>query len=157
MHFQFVDFNRMKSKHYWYQCYEKITYPQKNVIEIFRLYHHMYENNKAIIPIPQEWIFDYKKLDIDILSVCKQDMLYWDKQVLDYFDQYGTDLFRHLNIWDADWGNIAQKWRYPCPQKYKDPRKIWEKAINIWLKKTQNYQSNIWIQRIDRLFKLIYH
>lgn len=156
LHFQYVDWNRMKCKHYWYQCFElinKVNHP----VDIFRKYHHMYAVDKSKIkPLPQEWIDDYRDKGIDITSVYKQSMLYWEKQVLDYMDQYGVPYFSHLDIWTVSWVEIARKWNYPNPEKYGDPRNKWEKVINKWLIKTQIYQYCFFVRKIDTVLKIVY-
>ena len=55
LHFQFVDWNRMRSKHIWYQCFERINFPQKSTIDIYRTYHWMYNPNIQYKSIPKEW------------------------------------------------------------------------------------------------------
>ena len=156
LHFQYTHWNRMATKHRWYQCFElveKVNTP----IAVFRRYHHMYEiNNSQLKPIPQKWIDDYSKQGIDITSVFHQVMLFWEKAVLDYMDKYDTRFFAHLNIWDANWTYIAKKWNYPNPEKYKDPRKKWEKKVNNWLFKTQKIKHKYIIQKIESILKRIY-
>jgi hypothetical protein len=42
LHFQYLAWERMLSKHRWYQAWEWSVYRQRSAIEIFREYHHMY-------------------------------------------------------------------------------------------------------------------
>jgi glycosyltransferase involved in cell wall biosynthesis len=156
LHFQFTDMQRMKQKHYWYQCFESIN-KINNPIDIFRIYHHMYAIDKStLIPVPQKWIEGYANLNIDITSIHQQNMLYWEKQILDYMNDYGVNYFKHLNIWDMDWVTVAEKWGYSNPEKYKDPRKKWEKAVNKWLLKTQTGKRRFLMMKIDTILKKIY-
>jgi glycosyltransferase involved in cell wall biosynthesis len=155
LHFQYTDWNRMAAKHRWYQCFELVE-KVNNPIAIFRRYHHMYDISSRLQPIPQKWISGYSEQKIDITSVFQQTMLPWEKTVLDYMDEYGISYFRHLNIWEINWCMIAQKWERPNPERYKDPRRRWEKAINRWLIKTQKKKNNFWIQQMEKLIGLFY-
>src|SRR5262245_46688172 len=42
LHFQYVAWERMVSKHRWYQVWEWAEHRQKGALQIFREYHHMY-------------------------------------------------------------------------------------------------------------------
>lgn len=156
LHFQYADWDRMERKHQWYQCFELIK-KVRNPIAIFRMYHHMYTVPDADKrPIPQEWIRNYSDKGIDITSVNKQSMLYWENQVLDYMDQYGTRFFAHLDIWTVSWVEIAMKWDREHPGNYSDPRNIFEKAVNRWLFKTQSKRNGFWMRKFDEVLNLFY-
>ena len=67
MHFQFTDWERMESKHRWYQCWEKINNPLYTVVKYYRGYHHMYSvRPDEIHDIPDFWFAEYKKRGINI-------------------------------------------------------------------------------------------
>ncbi|MDR0864808.1 MAG: glycosyltransferase family 2 protein [Candidatus Symbiothrix sp.] len=156
LHFQYVDWERMKSKQRWYQCFELIN-KVNNPVDIFRGYHHMDAMPEADKkPIPREWIHNYNDKGIDITSVYKQSLLYWEKQVLDYMSQYGIRYFSHLNIWEVSWVGIAKKWDYPNPESYKDPRNKLEKLANRWLIKTQTKKNKFGVIQCDKILKLFY-
>jgi len=158
IHFQFADSVRMLSKHRWYQCFEKVKITERLVVDIFRIYNyvHFVDASSNNVDMSKSWIQDYSARNIDITSICVQSLLWWDKQVLDYMDQYGTRYFAHLNIWDVSWVAIAEKWGYPNPEKYKDPRNKLEKLINRWLILTQSKKNNFWIVQLDKILKLFY-
>lgn len=142
LHLQFTDWERMKSKHRWYQCWELINNPRKSPVRIFRQYHHMYgipENEK--IDIPAEWKREYEKAAIDLTTVFQENMLWWDRDVLDCFDKYGVLFFKKLNIWDTNWADQAKKWDRPNPALYRDPRSWCVKVIHKLLQKTQPSQT----------------
>ncbi len=156
LHFQYTDWNRMVVKQRWYQCYEQIEKINKP-IAIFRRYHHMYAIDSAKFKlVPKEWIEDYSKQGIDITSVYCQSMLSWEKTVLNYMDKHGTSYFSQINIWDISWVDIAKKWNYPNPEKYKDPRNKWEKLINKWLIQTQSKNNKFWVKQMEKLISLFY-
>ena len=152
MHLQYVNWERMESKHRWYQCYEKVTYPNKNAVDIFRMYHHMFGISKQqYVDIPNQWIDYYKKKGIDLSLIEKKTKIWFDEKVLDLFDQYGTTYFKRLRIWSVNWQEIAKKWGRTDVKRYKDPRSLLDKIIQWWLLKTQPYCEKKNIRRIDRL------
>lgn len=157
IHFQYVDWARMQSKHRWYQCFERINFPEKSSLDIFRRYHHMYVIPKnQIIPIPNKWIQEYNNLGIDISSIYHETMLWWDQKVLEFMELYGTKKFKNLHIWDIDWENIAMLWGKKNIEVYKDPRTRLDKYINKWLIKTQK-DHNKWIfQKVDKIIRCVF-
>lgn len=53
------------------------------------------------------------------------------EQVLDYFDRYGVDKFRKLNIWQVDWSKKAQL--LGRSGNYSDPRSLFEKWVHRFI------------------------
>lgn len=155
MHFQYTSWERMQSKHRWYQCYERVTYPDKSPLSIFRMYHHMYGLEKEELEIiPEFWINDYKKQGIDLTFQSKTEIYWWDEKVLDYFDQYGVDYFRKIYIWNPNWKYIAKKLGRDY-KKYKDPRTIFDRFYQFFLLKTQKNKDRYWVRKSTSLFKKI--
>lgn len=102
LHFQFADWNRMHSKHRWYQCFEKIKFPQKSAIDIYRIYHWMYNPSLPYKMIPKTWIEDYKnKYDINLKSYTKEEHFWWDDKVNQYFAEYTPKYFRSLETYNS--------------------------------------------------------
>ncbi len=100
LHFQFADWNRMHSKHRWYQCFEKINFPNKSAIDIYRKYHWMYNPALPYKEIPKEWIEVYKeKYDIDLESYIKEGHYWWDDKVEEYYAKYTPQYFRHIETY----------------------------------------------------------
>ena len=114
LHFQFVDWRRMQSKHRYYQCFEHITFPTKSAIEIFRKYHWMYDSDLPLEDIPSCWIEDYKKLGIDIIkNVSFENDYWWDKKINEYFDKYTYKHFRYYETFKP--GKLLfAKGKNPC-------------------------------------------
>ena len=100
LHFQFADWKRMQSKHIWYQCFEKIKFPQKSAVDIYRMYHWMYNPTLPYKEIPPGWLIDYKnKYDIDIRAYVKEGIYWWDDKVKEYFEQYSPRYFKHIETY----------------------------------------------------------
>ena len=153
MHFQFINKERVDGKNRWYQCNERVIYPNKSAVEIFRMYHQHYNiDEQQYVDIPNQWIAYYKEKGIDISSMEKEPKIWFDEKVLDMFDQYRTAHFKHLRIWWVDWQEIARKWGRTDVKRYKDPRSLLDKIIQWWLLKTQPYyKKKKNIRRMDRL------
>lgn len=97
LHFQFVDWNRMRCKHIWYQCFERINFPQKSAIDIYRIYHWMYNPNIQYKSIPKEWFEVYKeKYNIDLSDYKVENHYWWDDKVNEYFAKYTPRYFRRI-------------------------------------------------------------
>lgn len=155
IHFQFTDWNRMLSKHRWYQCLEVINYPDKSGFDIYRQYHHMDivpETNFQIIP--ESWHDDYLKYNIDIF-ILKKDKKYWyDEQTLLLFEKHGTKKFNKIVIWDVNWNKIASNWNYNH-LKIKKSENIVDYIVHKWLEYSQNKLYLKSIRRIDRIIRIL--
>ena len=99
MHYQFTDWKRMESKHRWYQCFERIQFPDKSVVEIFRRYNHMYQiNEKDKHEIPFDWFESYLSAGLAISSITVSDSYYWDNEVVRFKKQHGELLFKDIDL-----------------------------------------------------------
>ncbi len=156
IHFQFADWEKMLSKHRYYQCLEKINFPLKSSLEIFRQYHHMFAiPQDKIIPIPNKWISDYNDHEIDILNINKEEFNWFEEQVVDFIDKYGASKFKKLRIWDVDWKEKAKNFEKQNSYEYKDPRSILDKMIQRWMFFTQNKLNQKKYRRADRVIRQI--
>lgn len=157
LHYQFVDWKRMESKHRWYQCFEVINYPDKSKLDIYRTYHHMYsvDKNKFIL-FDERWITDYKTLGVDLSNYRVEGIYWWDIKVVEYFVQYGELIFSKIDIWTINWNRIQSRWGLKMQIVVRDPRSILERLINIYLRKTQRFQYLKLVKKIDRYIKRNY-
>lgn len=156
MHFQYIDWARMESKHRWYQCWERINKPDRSAISIYRQYHHMYSiRRNDFKPVPGSWFKGYFDLGIDLTKIKKEDNYYWDKLVLDYFEKYGASFFSKEAIWDIDWIEKARLYKYSNFEKFKDPRDKTKKFLHWWLKKTQPNSANFFVRGVDKILRLL--
>ena len=155
LHYQYTDWQRMKSKHRWYQCWEVLNRPGKSAIEIFRMYHHMYA-----VPITQrimlhdDWFRGYQKLDIDVTSVTKFATYYWDVQVAEWIAEHGAEKFAKLDIWQLDYEETWRKAKgKEPPRSLKDPRTAEQKQTIDWLRSTQADATDAAVQQHDAELK----
>jgi hypothetical protein len=135
LHFQFVDWERMASKHRWYQCWEILNRPKRSSLEIYQQYHHMYEVKDAdLLEVKKEWFDYYLANNLDIRGIKKEGIYWWDREVLGFFQRYGTSVFRKLDIWDTDWKKLADHFRIEGVTSSDDPRSFLDRHIHEWLK-----------------------
>lgn len=118
MHYQFTDWKRMESKHRWYQCFERIEFPNKSAVEIFRRYNHMYQvKEKDKYNIPKSWFEFYLTSGIPISSVEISDRYYWDREVENFKKQHGEHFFRNIDLEDnksllLSYLRATRTWKY---------------------------------------------
>lgn len=98
MHFQYTDWNRMKCKNLWYQCYERIHHPEKSASSIYRMYHHM-DVNRSMKEIPSAWFQAYQDAGITLEreSLPAEDF-WWSREIEDFLAKYGRDYFRYIDF-----------------------------------------------------------
>lgn len=157
LHYKYLDWRRMQDRNRWYQCYELIN-KINDPIAIFRRYHPLTAIGKEKIhSVPSWWQTEYAKHGIEITSILHQQESRWNNQIVDYMNKYGAKYFRHLNIWDVNWNDIANNMGIPHAQSFKDPRRRWEKAINRWLINSQSKQKKPSVHLLEKLFRRIYN
>jgi glycosyltransferase involved in cell wall biosynthesis len=150
LHYQYTDWSRMMSKHRWYQCFEILNRKYLHPITIFRMYHHMYGLKKSqFYPLNKEWFDFYEKQGIDMFSIEKENIYYWDTQVEAYFEQYGTQYFALLNIWQN------------TSSQFPDPRTFTQKLLHKYLLWSQLYVNRVFplgtvVRYLDKFLKLIF-
>jgi hypothetical protein len=138
LHFVNIDPNRKSSKQRWYKCFETVevgTRPWAACIK--------YPNNVSssyglpIVPVDEKWLSGFKWL-ADYKSVTEEveQCYWWDEEVLNYFDRYGTGRFRKINIWDVDWNAKARS--LLRRGNYNDPRSIFEVWVHKFIEKYWN-------------------
>jgi glycosyltransferase involved in cell wall biosynthesis len=139
LHYQYTDWDRMKSKHRWYKCWEMINQPDRRAIDIFRQYHHMDVLSKDLIhTVPSHWISGYESLGIDMTSVVIEPYYWWDLEVLCWIEKYGSNFFSKHYIWDVNWQYLAESLdQAKASNDFRDPRSKIEKMIHRWLQKSQ--------------------
>lgn len=156
MHYMYTDWERMKSKHRWYEAWEYII-NKRNYISIYRMYHHMYAiDNQELIDLKKEWFEIYYENKIDVTSINRAGMFRWDKDVAEYIYTYGSKKLKKIDIWEKDWIKFASENGYSDEELYKfrDPRNIIDILIFRWLEKTQIKSKKLWIKLIDKMLKM---
>jgi hypothetical protein len=155
LHYQYTNWDRMKSKQRWYQVWERINNPHRSSIEIYRQYHHMdIIKNENIKSLNKDWLLGYIKNGID-MTIDNHDEVFWyDREVLKFFDYNGTKKFRREAIWDVNWEQLANNLGKTLNAfQYKDPRGRNERYIHMWLKKTQDASNKLSVRIIQKILR----
>ena len=155
LHFQYVAWERMVSKHRWYQAWEHNKHQQKRPLQIFREYHHMYGSwdKSEVHPVKSEWLQGYDRAGIDFRSLQSESMTWWDKEVLQMLREHGPERFRKLAIWDKDWNSLATQIG-SSGIDISDPRSLSEKAFHHLLAATQHRRSNLAVRGFEKFLQL---
>jgi len=157
LHYQYTDWERMKSKQRWYQIWASLRFPNQRPVDIYRLYHPVERvARERIIPLRKEWFSYYESKGIDMKEV-KKDLSYQrnkNKEVLAFFEKYGVKRFRKCDVWDVDWEEISREIRYEINGPLKDPRNFFDKAIHAWLARTQMNPWSLKNKIISRALEL---
>ena len=152
MHYQYADWERMESKHRWYQCWERINHPERTGVSIYRQYHHMYSiGPDDLSPLPGEWLAGYTASGIDTNSFVKEQPYRWDAAVVELIDKYGADHFSDIAIWDQDWTDVAHSIGYVDVSRFSDPRTRDQRALQDRLARTQAFASRPGVRLLDAL------
>jgi hypothetical protein len=134
LHYNLLDFDRLRSKLRWYQCFELTLKDKEPNVIINQYYFNKEEIYSFSTPIPsdREWFGYYEDAGVDMTSLQKRSIYYWwDKKILEeYFPKFGLAYFARLNIWDIDWEQAAKHFNVELDSKgFK--RSLWDK---IYLK-----------------------
>ena len=156
MHYQFTDWERMNSKHRWYQCWERVNNPKRSIIDIYRQYFHMYAiayTDTSALQV--SWLKGYTDARIDMYSINREHTYRWDKEVLNYINTYGAKYFRKLDIWNIDWEQKSKLFGFEDQSHIADPRGKAIKTIHRWLKWSQPFNKKFGIMVIDKFLKIL--
>jgi hypothetical protein len=157
LHYQYTDWERMKSKNRWYQCWERLNQPSRQAIDIYRQYHHMDALPQQVInPLPEEWLSGYEEQGIDMTSVYREGAFWWDREVLDWLAKHGSETFKREAIWNVDWLALSQTINsHSSLVDCYDPRSRFDKYVHRWLRKTQPIYSRREIRLIEQILKML--
>lgn len=140
LHLQYIDWERMKRKQRWYQCWERIHHPDRRPLKIFRQYHHMDAARRGPVDtVPGEWLGAYEQRGIRVDSIQAPDRGWWDEDVVRWIEEYGADYFKRLDIWDLS----------ASGKRLSDPRSPAEKAVMWWLRRTQGKTDSDFVKRTE--------
>jgi len=155
LHFQFAVKERQLSKHRWYECLEKIKFPEKNSIDLYRMYHHIDIPIPNEYEIPHSWFKHYQENGIDISAIKDDGLHWWDREVCLLLQQHGEMNFKKQYIWYKDWNAINKSYFPNTNRRIKDPRSIVDKMTHYWLKKSQQNPSTILNRSVNKVLRFI--
>lgn len=91
LHLQYLNMYRFNSKQRWYQAFESLNRQDRRPIWIYRSYHHYYQVlDSQLQPFPEKWLPPDQELRNRIASLhqIKDDPLWWDRQVIEWFERW---------------------------------------------------------------------
>jgi hypothetical protein len=155
LHFQYVAWERMVSKHRWYQAWELTRNRERSPLDIFRQYHHMNGSwsSNEIHPINSEWLAGYERAGIDYRSLASEHLTWWDTEVCQMLQEGGPASFSKLDIWDRDWNETARVCGVSRPA-LSDPRSPFEKLAHGVLRMTQNRRSVPLVRAFEKFLRV---
>jgi glycosyltransferase involved in cell wall biosynthesis len=159
LHFQYINWERMKSKQRWYQAWERLNFPSKRPITIYRQYHHMDARDpREMHPVQKEWLEGYERQGIDwkaLQEESKAPYYWWDEEIVTMLLEHGTRKFRKIDLWDVDWEEKARAMgREVAPGLLADPRSAFEKRVHRWLAATQGRRNDRKVRLVQRALRL---
>ena len=152
LHFPYLNVARFTSKNNLYQCLQKIQIKMP-IINILRRYNIDTKLNVKSHPLPKEWIDGYKNRGIDVSSESVSSEFYWwDYQVLELFERYGTQYFDKLDIWHTDWTAVAKSKNMPYKQH---KRSFVGKLLHTYERRTAEQSKNFIIRKVDNFLRVV--
>jgi glycosyltransferase involved in cell wall biosynthesis len=153
IHLQYADWQRMKSKQRWYQCWEAINGGAKRPVQLYRQYHRMDAfPPEEIVDFPRAWVDAYARLGVDIAPEPTDDVYWWDEEVYRWIADHGPERFRRLAIWEVDWDRVADTVGANGDRPaVADPRSPLDRAVHRWLARTQARASAASTRCVQRM------
>jgi hypothetical protein len=153
-HFAHTDPARLRSRHRWYQCWERLNVPELRATEQYRQY-HQFGQVDVVRPIPPAWRDAYRRAAIDLTSAVVEGRYRWDALVLQLLRDHGAAPFRRVDMWDVDWKGLASSWGMSPRDVPGDPRSVLDRLVLRYLERTQGRQDRMPWFHIDRALRLI--
>jgi len=153
LHYQCIDWPRMRSKQRWYQAWERLNHPGKRPITLFRQYHHMDAGVARAQPMPREWTEGYEREGHAMPAGGTSPPYRWDHDVLDLLQRHGTEPFRRLDVWDIDWTALNGRLPRATDNDLRDPRSDLERRVLRWLARTQAASGTLPVRAVQRVLQ----
>jgi glycosyltransferase involved in cell wall biosynthesis len=154
LHYQYTSWKRMRSKHRWYRCLERLRTPRQSATSIHRVYAHM--ESPLTCPLQrshEKWFSGWEAKGIDMTSIQEDEYFWWDWEVLRMFEQYGERTFAQEDIWYVDWEEVRQAGlqlgieNLPT-RPIVDPRTVQDKLLLKIRRHTQGRRGQRWVDFI---------
>lgn len=144
IHFARVNANRQRNKERFYQVSQAAADQKYSGVRSYRSYHSL--TDEEFFDVPQDAFLFYKKNKVDIISLLdlSDEGAHYTESVLNNFKLRGINYFRKLDIWDEE---FLQR------NKIKDPRRLIDKFMHCYLRKSNKYSNSFIIHAIDYIAK----
>jgi len=151
LHFQYVDWKRMESKHRWYIVWEFLNKTVKSPTLLYRKYNHMnlIEEND-LLSVEEHMFSQYVESKIDFFNFNYIDDYYWDNEILKILVKENIGDLRRLPIWSKNWEKSAKNQHLPLNESYIDKRTVLIKLFHLWLQRSHKYSHSRLVIMIDK-------
>jgi hypothetical protein len=135
LHFQYIDKERIRSKHRWYQIYEFKNNNNISFVYLYRKYHHMFGIRKNMYKkLPKEWENYIVEIDYKLkYGVKEKQVFWWDKEIIELLNTIPQEVIAKI---DLDF-NLDQTKNYAKTKQLK----ITDRMIFRYLSITQKMYS----------------
>lgn len=112
LHFQYVCPGRLALKQQWYQVLERVKFPNKSRLEIYRQYHHLVVRDRSRFErVPEEWEDFLKRLSLSVGSLCSAAANpVWEREVRAMIEEFGVQYFRDIDLPGFISAGSSQRW-----------------------------------------------
>lgn len=146
LHLQYLDESRMRAKQRWYQCFERVTHPDKRPSEVYRQYHHMDawppDELHAVDP---RWTAG---LGLEAVGSTAASAAVWHTRIIELAAEHGWPPFRRVDIWDVDWGAEGAGDTLERPT-------VLDRIAVRWLRFAQPRRRSATVRTISRALRLV--
>jgi len=68
----------------------RLDEPWRRAVDLYRTFHHMDRvAERDILPLPREWIHGYEARGVDMTSIHRDAVYWWDREVLRWLEEHG--------------------------------------------------------------------
>jgi hypothetical protein len=152
IHLQYIDFDRLRSKHRWYQAWEFSRDTDKSGIHLYRQYNHFdFIKKENLTPnLYSDFFKHYEDSGLNIktrIKLGEREKHYWDYIVINMIKKGELNLSK-VDLWNKDdlskYNSIVS-----AKEKIVDIRNNLDKLIFFYLKSTQKYYPNKFLRYVD--------
>lgn len=147
LHLAYLNQHRVASKRRFYQFVDW-EMNHRSPIALSRSYAQT-KKSEQVLPLPDEMLYKREKYGFDLLEMVDTEVAkcYMDAYVVDRFPRHSLKELRKLDIWDKDF-----------LQAYglEDPRRMLDRRIHSYLKKTAKQKEDKTIRFLDKVIKKLY-
>ena len=144
LHYQFVLFDRKRSKERWYRVLEALQLGSAHFAAINYSYRQARDEREVrLSPLDPRWTAGWRALGVDLDHFEAEPFYWYDVEVLRYLGERGVAYFAPLDIWDVNWEAkrqlaLARGFEGIPQEAIVDPRSREQKLYHAYLARFQH-------------------
>lgn len=159
LHYNYLNKNRNASKLRWYMCFERVN-NRRTFLDILKQYfaHHHPEYlrwKQKQSSLPRSFLSGYQQKGIDMETIQTGDYYWWDRAILNYFEENGTSIFRGLDIWYVDWNKTATALGVKLSKPIHNPQRFTDRLALEIFKGINNHPRNLFVRAGMRVLQYL--